>query len=90
MDSATSFLDNSPTVSLVTEIEGKIQTIIDTNEACESRKLIIYKTISEELSGILDPRKSASIQGKRESIVMFIGLQGCEKSYTCADMLVTT
>ncbi|XP_056849847.1 signal recognition particle subunit SRP54 1 isoform X1 [Raphanus sativus] len=81
---ARALLDSDFPVSLVTEIEGKIQTIIDTNEACESRKLIIYKTISEELSGILDPRKSASIQGKRESIVMFIGLQGCEKSYTCA------
>lgn len=40
---ARALLDSDFPVSLVTEIEGKIQTIIDTNEACESRKLIIYK-----------------------------------------------
>ncbi|RID49661.1 hypothetical protein BRARA_H00446 [Brassica rapa] len=70
--------------SLVAEFEGKIQTVIDTNEASEGKCNLIYKTILEELSTILDPRKSASIQGKNESIVMFIGLQGSEKSYTCA------
>ncbi|XP_048593601.1 signal recognition particle 54 kDa protein 2-like isoform X1 [Brassica napus] len=70
--------------SLVAEFEGQIQTVIDTNEASEEKCNLIYKTILEELSTILDPRKSASIQGKNESIVMFIGLQGSEKSYTCA------
>ncbi|CAN7029885.1 unnamed protein product [Brassica rapa subsp. trilocularis] len=81
---ARALLDADFPESLVAEFEGKIQTVIDTNEASEGKCNLIYKTILEELSTILDPRKSASIQGKNESIVMFIGLQGSEKSYTCA------
>ena len=73
---ARALLDADFPESLVTEFEGKIQTIIDANDQALEKCNLIYKTIFEELSKTLDPRKSASIQGKLESVVIFIGLQG--------------